>query len=178
MLVDSSQGSQLQLYFNRVDAAFNSSGGAISITPSGNTPVSANINNSEIHNAAFGIQAVASSLTGGATIAMAIDDTQFFSFNNSAVNIAAPAPGDGASVSFVRSNIINTGGAALKINGAGASASLYETVITHNSAGVNLVNSGTGSSYQNNQISNNGTNCEVSGASTPCSTALASQSQD
>jgi hypothetical protein len=43
---------------------------------------------------------------------------------------------------------------------------------------VNLVNSGTGSSYQNNQISNNGTNCEVSGASTPCSTALASQSQN
>jgi hypothetical protein len=178
MLVDSSQGSQLQLYFNRVDAAFNSSGGAISISPSGNTPVSANINNSEIHNAAFGIQVVATSLTGGATIAMAIDDTQFFSFNNSAVNIAAPALGDGASVRFVRSNIINTGGAALKINGAGASASLYETVITHNSAGVNLVNSGTGSSYQNNQISNNGTNCEVSGASTPCSTALASQSQN
>jgi hypothetical protein len=178
MLVDSSQGSQLQLYLNQVDAGFNSSGGGIVIAPSGNTPVSVSLNNSEIHNATFGVQANACSLTASSNIAMTIDNTQFFSFNNSAISILAPSGDGSASITLARSNIINTGGAALKINGSGASASLYATVITQNGTGVNLVSGGIGSSYQNSVISNNGTNCEVSGASTPCSSALTSQPQN
>jgi hypothetical protein len=178
LLIDSSQGAPLQLYLYDCDIGFSSSGGGISVAPSGNTPVSVSISNSQFHNATFGIQAIATSLTSGAGIAMAIDNTQFYAFNNSALSVVATSSGDGASVALVRSNILNTGGAALKINGAGASVTLNETAITHSSAGVNLLNGGTGSTYQNNQISNNGTNCEISGASTPCSAVLTSQPQN
>jgi hypothetical protein len=136
------------------------------------------INNSEILYALFGVQVNATSLTAGSNIAMTIDNTQFMAFTNSAVSIAAPSDDSTVSVALARSNIINSSGAALKINGSGASASLFETLITHNGTGVNLVNGGTGLSYQNNQISNNGTNCEVSSSSTPCSSALTSISQD
>jgi len=178
MLVAPSQGSEFELYMSQVEVGLSSSGGGLSIAPSGATPVTVSINNSEIGYALFGVQVNATSLTTGSNIAMTIDNTQFFAFTNSAVSITAPSDGSTASIALARSNIINTNGAALKINGSGASASLYETLVTHNNAGVNLVNGGTGSSYQNNQISNNGTNCEVSGASMPCSTALTSQSQD
>jgi hypothetical protein len=178
MLVAPSQGSEFELYMSQVELGLTNSGGGLSIAPSGATPVTVSINNSEILYALFGVQVNATSLTAGSNIAMTIDNTQFMAFTNSAVSIAAPSDDSTVSVALARSNIINSSGAALKINGSGASASLFETLITHNGTGVNLVNGGTGLSYQNNQISNNGTNCEVSSSSTPCSSALTSISQD
>ena len=168
VLVDSSQGSQLQLFLYDTDVGFSSSGGGIVIAPSGSTPVSASISNSQIHNALVGVQAIATSLTAGSNIAMTVDDAQFFSFNNSAVSVVAPSAGATASVALARSNIINTGGAALKINGAGASASLFATVITHNNTGTNILNGGLIYSFQNSQVFYNGANCEVGGTSYPC----------
>lgn len=168
VLVDSSQGSQLQLFLYDTDIGFSSSGGGVLIAPSGSTPVSASISNSQIHNTLFGVQTTAAELSAGSAIAMTIDDTQFFSFNNSALSVAAPSASATVSVALARSNIINTGGAALKVNGAGASASLFATVITHNAIGTNILSGGLIYSFQNSQVFYNGANCEVAGTSYPC----------
>ena len=78
MQVASSQGSQLQLYLHNSDVGFSSVGGGITIAPTGNTPVRMNINNSEVHNALFGLQVVSTGLTGSASIQVLVDSTQFF----------------------------------------------------------------------------------------------------
>ena len=172
MLVDSSQGSQLQFYLHNSDIAFSAVGGAIVLTPTGATPVRMNFNNSEVHNAAFGLQAISTGLTGTANIQVLVDSTQFFSFNNSAIAMASSASANGAAVSLTRSAITNTGGAALKANGAGAGGILYESAIIGNAVAVNVVNGAGVFSYQNNEILFNGVNCEVNSAATACSTAL------
>lgn len=174
MLVDSSQGSQLQFYLHNSDVAFSAVGGAIVLTPTGATPVRMNFNKSEVHNATFGLQAISTGLTGTANIQVLVDDTQFFSFNNSAISVASSASANGAAVSLTRSAITNTGGAAFKANGAGAGGVLYESAIIGNATGVNVVNGAGVFSYQNNEIIFNGVNCAVNGASTACSTALTS----
>jgi hypothetical protein len=176
MLVDSSQGSQLQVYLHNSDIAFSSVGSAITLTPTGATPVRMNFNNSEVHNAVSGLSAVATGLTGTANIEILVDGTQFFSFNNNAIAVAASSNSNQSVVSLTRSAIVNTGGAALRANGTGAIAVLYESAITGNAAGTNVVNGGVIFSYQNNEIIGNGVNCEVGGANTPCSTALTAQS--
>lgn len=177
MSVASSQGSQLQLFFNHCDIAFSSTGGGIVIAPSGLTPMRVHFANSEVHNAKFGLQIDASGLTGSADIAIAIDSTEFFSFNNSSVSVSAGGANQ-ARVSIARSTILNTGGAALKFNGASALGALYENVITGNSTGVNVVGGASVATFQNNQIFGNGNNCAVSGVPTACSSALVSQSQN
>lgn len=176
MLVDSSQGSQLQLYLHNSDIAFCGGGGGIVLAPTGTTAIKMNVNHSEVHNATFGLSANATGLTGNSGISVLMDDTQFFSFNNSAIAAIAPSNSNQSVVSLTRSGIVNTGGAALKANGAGAIAVLYESAITGNAAGTNIVNGGIILSYQNNEIIGNGFNCEVGGADTPCSTALTAQS--
>jgi hypothetical protein len=175
MLVDSSQGSQMQIYLHNSDVAFSSVGGAISIAPTGATPVRMNFNNSEVHNALFGLQAISSGLTGSANIQVLVDGTQFFSFNNSAISVASSASANGATVSLTRSAITNTGAAALKANGAGAGGILYESAIVGNATGVNVVNGAGVFTYQNNEILFNGVNCEVNSAPAACTTALTAQ---
>jgi len=175
MLVDSSQGSQIQLYFHESDIGFCSGGGAIVVEPTGTTPVRINFNNSEVHNATFGLQAVSTGLSGNANIQVLVDSSQFFSFNNSAISVLSSASANGAAVSLTRSAIVNTGGAAIKANGMGAGGILYETAIIGNAAGVNVVNGAGVFTYQNNEIIFNGNNCEVNGAAAACSTALTPQ---
>jgi len=171
MQVASSQGSQLQLYLHNSDVGFSSVGGGITIAPTGNTPVRMNINNSEVHNALFGLQVVSTGLTGSASIQVLVDSTQFFSFNNSAISVASSNSANGAAVSLTRSAITNTGGAAFKANGAGAGGILYESAIIGNATGVSVVNGAGVFTYQNNQILFNGTNC----APAACSTVLTAQ---
>jgi hypothetical protein len=175
MQVDSSQGSQLQLYLRDSDVAFSSFGGGISVAPTGATPIRMNINNSEVHNATFGVQAISTGLTGSANIQVLVDGTQFFSFNNSAISVASSSSTNGADVSLTRSAIANTGGAAFKANGAGAGGILYQSAIVGNGTGVNVVNGAGVFSYQNNEILFNGNNCEVNSAPTACTTALTAQ---
>jgi hypothetical protein len=171
MLVDSSQGSQVQIYLHNSDVGFSSFGGGISVAPTGATPIRMNINNSEVHNALFGLQAISTGLTGSANIQTLVDATQFFSFNNSAISVASSASANGAAVSLTRSAITNTGGAAFKANGAGASGILYESAITGNATGVSVVNGAGVFTYQNNEILFNGANC----APAACSTVLTAQ---
>lgn len=176
MLVDSSQGSQLQVYLHNSDVAFTSVGGGIQISPSGATPIRMNFNNSEVHNATFGLAIAAGGLTGSANIQVVVDNTQFFSFNLNAIAVSAPTNANFAHVALSRSTIINTGGPAFKANGAGAFGSLYETVISGNAVGVDILNGGGVITFTNNEIFSNGIDCEVANVATPCSTALTSQS--
>jgi len=173
MLVDSAQGSQIQIYLHNSDVGFCNNGGGIVLAPTGATQVTMNSNHSEVHNATFGLQANSSGLTGTANIHVLLDDTQFFSFNNSAVSVLAGT--NGAAVSLTRSSITNTGGAGFKANGAAAGGILYESAIIGNATGVNLLNGATVFTYQNNEILLNGTNCAVNSAPTSCPGTLTDQ---
>jgi hypothetical protein len=177
MLVAPATNTQFQLYLNQCDIAFSGTGGGIVIAPTGTTPVRAHFNNSELHNAVFGLQVNATGLSGSADIAIAIDNTEFFSFNNSSVAVTATGSNQ-ARASLARSTVLNTGGAALKFTGANAFGALYENVITSNATGVNVVGGASVATFQNNQIFGNGINCAVGGASTACTTALSTQAQN
>jgi hypothetical protein len=181
MLVDSSQGSQMQIYMHNADVAFSCNGGAIVLEPTGATPIRMDFNGSEVHNATFGLQSIATGLTGTANIQIIVADTEFFSFSNSAISIVAPNASNTDAFLVVRSEIVNTGGAGIKLNGAGAESAIYEAAILGNATGVNIVNTGeTGgmATYSNNAIIGNGVECEVNSVNTPCSSALSPQSPD
>lgn len=175
LLVDSSQGSQLQLYLHKSDFAFCSGGGGMTLAPSGATLVKVNIDGGEFHNMVFGIQGIGTSATTGGGVEVVATDSQFFSFNNSAVSLVGSSASVPAVVGLVRTSVVNTGAAALKVNGAGAGAFLDQAVFVANAVGVNVVGAGTAGSYQNNVFQGNGINCAVSGVNTPCSTALGNQ---
>jgi len=177
MNVTSSQGSQLQLFFNHCDIAFSANGGGVNIAPTGTTPMRVHFANSEVHNAKYGLAISTAGLSGSADIAVAIDATEFFSFNNSSVSVAATGANQ-ARVSIARSTILNTGGAALKFNGSNAFGALYENVITGNQTGVNVVGGAPVATFSNNQIFGNGVNCAVAGVTTACSSALSAQSEN
>jgi hypothetical protein len=182
MLIDSSQGQPMQLYLDGCDFGFAQSnngvgGGGIVVAPTGNTPVTMSLNHSKVHHTTFGLQVNAGGLTGGAGIAIDVDNTQLSYFSNSAISMTAASAATPVNVIVSRSNLFNTGGAAIKANGAGAAVSLYASSIVRNSAGVNLANGATVFTSQNNDIALNGTNCEVSGVATPCSSALTAMSQ-
>jgi hypothetical protein len=120
----------------------------------------------------YGLQINAASTTG--SLAGAFDSTQFFSFNNSAVSVLASGAGV-AHIVFSRSTIVNTGGAALKVNGANALAEIYEDVFTGDGTGVNIVGGAQVIGFGNSAIFGNGSNCAVGGVPTACSTAITSQ---
>ena len=160
--VQPNTGSQFQLDLSRCDIAFSATGGGLLIQPQGSTSVSAELSNSAIHNVKFGVQLDATALTGGgAGIQAVFDAMEFFSINNSAISVSAAGAGF-ARANLSRSTILNTGGAAVKVNGANAVGALYQDVITGSSAGVNVLGGASMFSLGNNQIYGNGNNCLVS----------------
>ena len=169
--VTPSTGS-LQLYIHNCDIAFSKTMGAVLLQPSGSANASIEFSGGEIHHAVYGLQILATSTTG--SLAGAFDSTQFFSFNNSAVSVLANSTGL-AHIVFSRSTIVNTGGAALKVNGANALAEIYEDVFTGDGSGVNVVGGAQVVGFGNSAIYGNGTNCLVGGVPTACSTAIAAQ---
>jgi hypothetical protein len=177
LYVDPSQTSQMQVYVHNSDFGFACNQGSVDILPSSSGNVYMNFSGGEVHNASYGISSSANSCT--CNVKIAVDETQFFSFNNSAITVNATSSGTSFMV-LARSSILNTGGAALKVNGANAKATLYENVISGNSAGVNVANSGFVGSFGNNQIFGNGptnaNNCESGGAPVACSSVLTSES--
>jgi len=155
-------------------------GGAIVVAPSGNTPIRMDLNHTIVHNATFGLQANSTALTGAANIQILADDTQFFSFNNSAVSMTSNSPGpnspNGAAISITRSAVGNTGGAGFRANGMGAGGLIYESAILGNATGVNVLNGAGVFTFQNNEIAFNGIDCAVNSVGTSCSSALTQQS--
>ena len=162
----------LQLYIHNCDIAFSKTMGDVLLQPTGSANASVEFSGGEIHHAVYGLQINATSTTG--SLAGAFDTTQFFSFNNSAVSVAATGAGL-AHIVFSRSTIVNTGGAALKVNGANALAEIYEDVFTGDGSGMNIVGGAQVVGFGNSAIYGNGTNCLVGGVPTACSTAITSQ---
>jgi hypothetical protein len=157
MLVDTSQGSLLELFFGNCDVGFSSSGGGILVAPTAATPVYALFQNGEVHNGTFGLTFDASGLSAGANIRAGIDRTRFFSFNNSAV--VANAATAGSIVALLsRSTIENSGSSAFNVNGANAIGLLFKDTITGNAVGVAVGSGATAYSYGNNEIFGNSTN--------------------
>jgi hypothetical protein len=164
-------GGPVQLYFANCDIGFSSSGGGLYIAPT----VSVNVlfQGGEVHNSNFGIKADATAgpLPSGSSIQVATDATEFFSHSTGAVIAkTGSTPGATGGVHFVltRSTILGTGSYAAYANGANASMILYEDTISGNFVGVDVANSGTMISMQNNEIFGNTTNCEVGGALSAC----------
>jgi hypothetical protein len=162
----------LQLYIHNCDIAFSKTMGDVLLQPTGSANATVEFSGGELHHAVYGLQINAASTTG--SLAGAFDTTQFFSFNNSAVSVLATGTGL-AHIVFSRSTIVNTGGAALKVNGANALAEIYEDVFTGDGSGVNIVGGAQVIGFGNSAIFGNGTNCLVGGVPTACSTAITSQ---
>ena len=167
--------NNLALFIHNCDIAFSAFGGGVLLQPSGSVGAAVEFSGGEIHHATFGLQINANSTTGG--LAGAFDTTQFFAFNNSAVSVAATASG-AAHIVFSRSTIVNTGGAALKVNGANASAEIFEDVFTGDGTGINLVGGAHANGFGNSMIFGNGVNCAVGGVPTACSAAITAQSMN
>ena len=165
----------LQLYIHNCDIAFSKTMGGILLQPTGSANATVEFSGGELHHAVYGLQINAASTTG--SLSGAFDTTQFFSFNNSAVSVLANSTGL-AHVVFSRSTIVNTGGAALKVNGANAQAEIYEDVFTGNGSGVNVVGGAQVVGFGNSMIFGNGTNCLIGGVSTACSSAVTAQSMN
>jgi hypothetical protein len=157
MLVDSSQGSMLELFFANCDVGFNSSGGGVHVVPSGATPVYTSFEGGEVHNGVFGLKFDASALSPGSGIQAGIDNTEFFSFADS--GITAKAPGAGSTdVLLSRSTIENAGSSAFNVNGSNAVGTLFKDTITGNQVGVAIGGGATAYSFGNNSIFGNSTN--------------------
>jgi hypothetical protein len=171
LLIDSSQGSQMQLYLHNSDLAFCSGGGGMVVSPSGATLVKVNMEGGEIHNLTFGVQANSTSASAGGGVEMLVTNSQFFSFNNSAISFTAPTAGVPAIAGLVHSSIVNTGGAAIRVSGAGAGAFIHDTSIVANATGVNVLSGAGVGSYGDNVFQGNGVDC-VSGAVMACSSVL------
>ena len=157
MLVDSSQGAMMELFFAYCDVGFSSTGGGILVAPAGATPVYVSFEGGEVHDGMFGLKFDASAMSPGSEIQASIDRTELFSFTNSGVT--AKSTGDGnANVLLARSTIQNTGSSAFNVFGANALGQLFKDTITGNAVGVAIGGSATAYSYGNNAIFGNSTN--------------------
>jgi hypothetical protein len=155
-----SSGGPVQLYFANCDIAFSATGGGLLVQPT--APVSVLFQGGEVHNALFGVKFDSSSMSAGQNIAVGIDNTQFFSFQNSAVTARGPSGGN-VHLLLARSSIVNTGSTAFNVNGANAVGILFEDAITGNAIGVGIGGGATVFGFGNSEIFGNGT--QVSGGS-------------
>jgi len=175
ILTATPSSGNLALYIHNCDFGYSKTMGGVLLQPSGSAGGAIEFSGGEIHHAVYGLQINANTTTGG--LAGAFDTTQFFAFNNSAVSVAAQSSGF-ARIVFSRSTIVNTGGAALKVNGANAAAEIYEDVFTGDGTGVNIVGGAQVTGFGNSAIHDNGTNCAVGGVPTACSTAITAASMN
>jgi hypothetical protein len=150
-----------QLYMHGCDVAFadGSTTGGVLIEPTVST--SLNINGGEFHHMKFGIKINDTAISSG-NLSAVVDSTQFFSFNTNAVVVTGGGTGT-VNLSLSRSTVSQTATDGLYVVGTGASALLYEDVITETNIGVALGTGGTVFTFGNNDIFFNGTN--VSGGS-------------
>jgi hypothetical protein len=116
-------------------------------------PTNFQISDSQIHHSKFGIKLNAAAITGGGLSAN-IDNEKM---SNLTANGIVLNPGGQVTASISRSRLSGVGGVALLIN-SGASATLFENVITGNPTGVELANGGAAVTFGNNDIYFNSTN--------------------
>jgi hypothetical protein len=176
--VDSSQGSLMDVTLSDCDVGYSRTGGGIAIVPTGSTEVHLTLDGTVIQNVLFGVRLNSTSVTGGATINLLARNSRLSSMNNSALNIVAPSASDMVYAAVERTTFIHTSGAAIKVTGSGAFVSLYQSVITNNGGGINIVGGASVASLQNNEIFGNTNDCEASGPPQPCSSVLFAASQN
>ena len=160
--------TQAQVYLSHSDIGFNNNNanaGAVLVQPIGNTSLELHFNHVEVHNASFGIRTDGSSLSGpSAIVSSFISDSEFFSFNNAAVNAFSAAGTGTVQTTFDTTRILNAA-VALKANGLQSSVVLTNNTVTGNGTGVQVQNSATVFTSGNNTIKNNTTN--INGSLTP-----------
>ena len=160
--------TQAQVYFSHNDIGFNNNNtnaGAVLVQPIGNTSLGLHFNHVQVHNASYGIRTDGSSLLGpSAVVSTFISDSEFFSFNNAAVN-AFSTSGTGTVLATFDTNRILSSAAGLKANGPQSSVVLMNNTVTQNAIGVMQQNSATVYTFGNNGIKNN--NTDISGTLTP-----------
>ena len=154
------------MYFSNSDVGFNSNGGAIEVKPSGNTSFRLQFNNSEVHNAQYGLRTDASLLAGSSiNVTTLAADSKFFSFTSDATTAFSTSGTGLLNSTYNGVTILNSSGAAITSDGPQSYVFLTNSTISGNATGVQTQNGGTVYSLVNNTISKNGTN--ISGTLTP-----------
>jgi parallel beta-helix repeat protein len=156
--------TQSQVYFSNSDVGFNNSGanaGAVEVKPSGLNSLKLHFNHVEVHNASYGIRTDGSLLTSpSAIVATFISESEFFSFNNAAVNAFSTGGTGTVNAAFDTTRILNAA-VALKANGPQSFVVLTNNTVSGNTIGIQVLNSANVNSSVNNTIFGNGT--DVSG---------------
>jgi hypothetical protein len=172
LLMDSSQGSLMQLIFNNCDFGFNAAGGGIFMHSS--SPASLNFSGGQVHDLTLGIKLNATLMSSGSSVNVAIDSTELFGFSTNAIAVVATSGGN-ATATVSRSTISQTGDDAIYVDGAAATALLYNNVITASNTGVQNASSGASVTFGNNDIFSNATN--VTGTLSPAPAGVGGRTQ-
>jgi hypothetical protein len=163
--------TQAQVYFSNSDVGFNNSGanaGAVLVQPQGNTSMELHFNHVQVHNASYGIRTDGSSLSGpSGVVATFVSESEFFSFNNAAVNAFSTAGTGTVNAIFKDCDILNAS-VALKANGPQSFVVLTRNTVGGNGTGVQVLNGATVLTSLDNTITGNGpsNNQNVSGTLT------------
>ena len=163
--------TQAQVYFADSDVGFNNSGanaGAVLVQPQGNTSMELHFNHVQVHNASYGIRTDGSSLSGpSGVVATFVSESEFFSFNNAAVNAFSTAGTGTVNAIFKDCDILNAS-VALKANGPQSFVVLTRNTVGGNGTGVQVLNGATVLTSLDNTITGNGpsNNQNVSGTLT------------
>jgi hypothetical protein len=155
LLMDSSQGSLMQLMFKDCDFGLSGSGGGIFLHSS--SPASLNLSGSQVHNLTFGVKLNATSLSSGSSLNAVIDATEFFGFGTNAIVLVATSGGN-ATATVSRSTISQSADDAIYVDGSTATALLYGNVIGESNTGVSAASGGASVTFGNNSIFANTTN--------------------
>jgi hypothetical protein len=151
--------TQVQVYFSYSDVGFNNSNtsaGAVLVQPQGNTSLKLHFNHVEVHNASYGIRTDGSSLSGPtAVVATVVSESEFFSFNNAAVNAFSTSGTGTVNAVFEAVNVLNAS-VALKANGPQSFVILTNNTVVGNAIGVQSLNGATILTSVNNTVTGNG----------------------
>jgi IPT/TIG domain len=155
LLMDTSQGSLMQLMFDNCEFSSSQSGGGIFLDPG--SPVSLNLSNSQVYNLKFGVKVNTASLATGSSVNAVIDNSELFGFVTNGVVLNALSGGNANAV-ISRSTISQAAGDAVYINGATATALFYQDVIGQSATGIQFATGSMGVTFGNNGIFGPGAN--------------------
>jgi hypothetical protein len=157
--------TQAQVYLSNSDVGFNN-GGAIELIPSGNTSFRLQLNNSEVHDAQYGLRTDASLLADSSVnVTTMVANSKFFSFTSAATTAFSTSGTGLLNSTYNGVTFLNSSGPAITSDGSQSYVFLTNSTISGNATGVQTQNGGSVYSLVNNTISGNGVN--ISGALTP-----------
>jgi hypothetical protein len=164
VLIAPGASAQTQVYMSNGEVAYNKNGGAVLVAPTGNANSKMHFNHMEVHHATFGIKTDASGLAAGNAVNTFVSESEFFSFNGSAVTALSVAGQGSVSSVYNDVNILNTSGPAVNANGPNSIVVLTNGTLGGSQTGVRAINGATVFSSVNNTIKGNGT--DLSGSLT------------